>query len=50
LERGMVRKLKGDKVAARRDWLTLVTVAPETEAARIARANLDRMDAGIDFE
>jgi tetratricopeptide (TPR) repeat protein len=50
LERGMIHKLKGDKVAARRDWLTLITVAPDTEAARIARANLDRMDAGIKFD
>ncbi len=50
LERGMIHKLRGDKVAARRDWLTLVTVAPGTEAARIAQANLDRMDAGIKFE
>lgn len=50
LERGMIHKLRGDKVAARRDWLTLVTVAPDTEAARIARANLDRMDAGIKFD
>jgi tetratricopeptide (TPR) repeat protein len=50
LERGMIHKLKGDRVAARRDWLTLLTVAPQTEAATIARANLDRMDAGIDIE
>ncbi len=50
LERGMIHKLRGDKVAARRDWLTLITVAPQTEAARIAQANLDRMDAGIDFD
>ncbi len=50
LERGMIHKLKGDKIAARRDWLTLTTVAPNTEAARIAQANLDRMDAGIKFD
>jgi len=50
LERGMIHKLKGDKVAARRDWLTLMTVAPNTEAARIAQANVDRMDAGINFD
>ncbi len=50
LERGMIQRLKGDKVAARRDWLTLMTVAPDTEAARIAKVNLDRMDAGIKFD
>lgn len=50
LERGMIHKLKGDRVAARRDWLTLLTVAPQTEAATIARANLDRTDAGVDIK
>jgi len=50
LERGMIHKLKGDREAARRDWLTLLTVAPDTEAARLAQANLDRMDVGINFD
>lgn len=50
LERGIIHRLKDDRVGARRDWLTLITVAPHSEAARVAKANLDRMDAGINFE
>ena len=50
LERGMIYRLKNDKIAARRDWLTLITIAPDTEAARIAKVNLDRMDAAIKFD
>ena len=44
LERGIVRRLKGDDDGARRDWLTVLTIAPGTSAARAARANLEKMD------
>jgi tetratricopeptide (TPR) repeat protein len=50
LERGNIRRLKKDKLGARRDWMTLLTVAPKSEAARAAKTNLDRMDAAIDFK
>ena len=44
LERGIVRRLKGDDDGARRDWLTVLTIAPGTSAARAAQANLEKMD------
>ncbi|MFQ5619718.1 MAG: hypothetical protein ACE5FR_12160 [Rhodospirillales bacterium] len=44
LERGIVRRLKGDKDGARRDWLEVLDVAPGTSAARAAQANLEKMD------
>ena len=50
LERGIIRRMKKDKLGARRDWMTLMTVAPKSEAARAAKVNLDRMDAAIDFK
>ncbi len=44
LERGIVRRLKGDDDGARRDWLKVLTIVPGTSAARAAQANLERMD------
>jgi regulator of sirC expression with transglutaminase-like and TPR domain len=44
LERGIIRRLKGDNDGARQDWLTLVTAHPGTPAARSAQANLEKMD------
>ncbi len=44
LERGMLRRLKGDDVGAREDWLRTIDLAPEAAAADTARANLEKMD------
>ncbi|MCB2102350.1 MAG: tetratricopeptide repeat protein [Rhodobacterales bacterium] len=44
LERGMVRRLNGDRAGARADWMTILRTAPETPVAVTARANLERMD------
>ena len=44
LERGMVRRLKGDDDGARRDWLEVLSIAPGTSAARAAQRNLEKMD------
>ena len=44
LERGNLRRIKGDESGAREDWLTVLSVAPNTPAAIAARANLENMD------
>lgn len=44
LERGIVRRLAGDSVGARADWLWVVNLEPDSVAAEAARANLARMD------
>ena len=44
LERGILRRLDGNKAGARTDWLKIITIAPGTPAARSAQANLEKMD------
>jgi len=48
LERGIVHRLSGRKREARTDWKRLIEGAPETEAARAAKANLHQLDSGVD--
>jgi tetratricopeptide (TPR) repeat protein len=48
LERGTIRRLKGDKNGARRDWLKVLEIAPDYIAAETARANLEKMDLNAD--
>jgi len=48
LERGMVRRLKGNTAGARQDWLRLLRGAPNSDAARTAQANLQAMDLKTD--
>jgi tetratricopeptide (TPR) repeat protein len=48
LERGIIRRLKGDKNGSRRDWLKVIEIAPNYIAAESARANLEKMD--LDFD
>ena len=43
LERGLVRLLAGDDAGARADWQQVTTLAPESDAAGAAQANLDRL-------
>lgn len=44
LERGILRRLKGDKAGARNDWVALLGQHPEGETADAARRNLELMD------
>jgi tetratricopeptide (TPR) repeat protein len=47
LERGILRRLLKDKIGARADWLKVITLAPDSETARIARNNIQRMDGQV---
>lgn len=44
LEKGILRRLDGDKDGARQAWLEVIRVAPDSPAAESARANLARLD------
>jgi len=44
LERGILRRLKGDDAGARQDWLQVLQLAPTSPAGDAARANLEAMD------
>jgi regulator of sirC expression with transglutaminase-like and TPR domain len=46
LERGMIRRIEGDTVGARQDWLKLLAAASDGPAAEAARRNLELMDVG----
>jgi len=40
LERGNIRRLRGDNVGAKADWQRVIALAPQSQAARYARNNL----------
>jgi tetratricopeptide (TPR) repeat protein len=44
LERGILYAAKGRAAAARQDWLAVVRIAPNSEAARAAKDDLARLD------
>ena len=44
LERGIIRRLRGDQAGARQDWMLVINSARGTAAADAARANLEKMD------
>jgi len=44
LERGILKRLSKNDTGAREDWLRVLSVAPESDAATAARANLEKMD------
>jgi len=44
LERGNIRRLKGDRRGARKDWLEIIETGPDAPEAAAARLNLERMD------
>ncbi len=48
LERGIILRLKGDTAGARKDWLKVLSDYPGTPAARVAGANLEKMDVKED--
>jgi tetratricopeptide (TPR) repeat protein len=46
LERGILRQLRGEAEAARRDWERVLELAPDSAAADLAAQNLALMEAG----
>ena len=48
LERGIVRRLQGDDNAARKDWMWVLELGPDSIAATMARRNLELMDVKSD--
>ena len=48
LERGILRRLKGNDAGARADWLRAARLAPETPTAAAAQANLARLDVKVE--
>jgi tetratricopeptide (TPR) repeat protein len=48
LERGILYRISENNDAARKAWMRLLSIAPQTEAAVAARANLERMDVRIE--
>jgi tetratricopeptide (TPR) repeat protein len=48
LERGIIRRLKGDLKGARADWLQVLVLDPEGAAGDTARANIERLELHLD--
>ncbi len=48
LERGILRRMKRDDKGARQDWLRILQIAPESDTARVARSNIERLDFNPD--
>lgn len=44
LERGYLRRAKGDLKGARDDWLTVIQMMPNTDIANEAQKNIERLD------
>jgi len=47
LERGILRRLSKYEKGAREDWLMVLSIAPGSDAADAARANLEKMDVKL---
>jgi len=48
LERGIIRRLKGNVNGARSDWLRVLVLDPEGDAGDTARANIERLEYHLD--
>lgn len=48
LERGLIYRTKQRADDARQDWLRILQIAPDSDAAAAARANIERMDVDPD--
>lgn len=48
LERGILKRMRGDKDGARRDWREVLLLEPDGAAGDTARANIERMELGGD--
>ena len=44
LERGYLRRAKGDVAGARSDWLTVIQVMPNTDVAAEAQKNIEKLE------
>lgn len=47
-ERGVLRRLGGDAVGARKDWIDAIAIAPGTETARMAQTNIEILELGAE--
>lgn len=50
LERGIIYKMKRRDNDARQDWLRIIQIAPDSEAGKAARANIERLDVKVEPE
>jgi tetratricopeptide (TPR) repeat protein len=50
LERGIIYKLKKRDNDARQDWLRIIQIAPDSEAGKAARTNIERLDVMVEAE
>jgi len=48
LESGILNRLAGNDQSARSDWLKVLELESDGEAARMARANIEKMDVKVD--
>jgi len=48
LERGILRRLRGDIAGARADWLRVLVIEPDGDAGDAARANIERLELRLD--
>jgi len=48
LERGILRRLRGDAAGARADWLRVLVLEPDGDAGETARANIERLELRLD--
>jgi tetratricopeptide (TPR) repeat protein len=48
LERGILRRLRGNVNGARADWLRVLVLEPEGDAGETARANIERLELRLD--
>ncbi len=50
LERGIIYKMKKRDNDARQDWLRIIQIAPDSEAGKAARTNIERLDVMVESE
>ncbi|MGE4063710.1 MAG: tetratricopeptide repeat protein [Rhodospirillaceae bacterium] len=50
LERGIIYRMKKRDNDARQDWLRIIQIAPDSEAGKAARTNIERMDVLLEAE
>jgi tetratricopeptide (TPR) repeat protein len=48
LERGILRRLRGNVNGARADWLRVLVLEPDGDAGETARANIERLELRLD--
>lgn len=50
LERGIIYRMKKRDNDARQDWLRIIQIAPDSEAGKAARTNIERLDVQVETE